>query len=154
MYRSKTDTRRDCLVGATLTQETNMSTTDPLILLIEKAGAIAGSEYKLAKAMGIPQQTLSGWKAGRRPCTPPDRARLAGFAREDAVQELVRATLAQTAGTLRGEQLMRVLGKQSRVTGAALHTVLLSMASLIYGTAILDIPRCILGKTSARYRLC
>ncbi len=121
-----------------------MSTNDSLVSLIAKAGAIAGSEYKLAKAMGVPQQTLSNWKAGSRTCTPPDRARLAGFAREDAVQELVRSTLEQTAGTLRGEQLARVLGKQLRATGAALHTVLLSLASLTFGTAMLDIPRCIL----------
>lgn len=127
-----------------------MSTKEPLILLIEKAGAIAGSEYKLAKAMGIPQQTLSGWKAGRRPCTPPDRARLAGFAREDAVQELVRSTLESTAGTLRGEQLMRVLGKQLHQTGGATVTALHSLASLIYGWNMLDIPRCIKSQISRR----
>lgn len=135
-----------------------MSNDDPLNLLIAKAGAIAGTEYKLAKAMGLPQQVLTDWKAGRRKCTPPDRARLAGFAREDAVQELVRATLDQTAGTLRGEQLMRVLGKASRATGGALHTVLLGMASLIYGMQWADIPLCIKGKTAARtnprYTIC
>ena len=121
-----------------------MSTNESLILLIGKAGAIAGSEYKLAKAMGVQQQVLSSWKAGTRNCTPPDRARLAGFAREDAAQELIRATLEQTAGTLRGEQLMRVLGKTLRATGAALHTVLLGVASLISGWSLIDIPRCIL----------
>lgn len=121
-----------------------MSNTQPLVLLIEKAGAIAGTEYKLAQAMGIPQRVLTDWKAGRRTCTPPDRARLAGFAREDAVQELIRSTLEATAGTLRGEQLMRVLGKQLRVTGGVIHTVLLGLASLTYGSQWIDIPRCIL----------
>lgn len=132
-----------------------MSNKDPLNLLIEKAGAIAGTEYKLAKAMGLPQQVLTDWKAGRRKCTPPDRARLAGFAREDAVQELVRATLDQTEGTLRGEQLRRILGKASRVTGEALHTVVLSIASLTYGITMLDIPRCIKSEIKrARFILC
>jgi transcriptional regulator with XRE-family HTH domain len=56
-----------------------MSTDQSLIVLIAKAGTIAGSEYKLAKAMGIPQQTLSNWKAGTRTRSPEDRARLAGF---------------------------------------------------------------------------
>lgn len=123
-----------------------MSNKDPLNLLIAKAGAIAGSEYKLAKAMGIPQQHISAWKRGIKTCTPPDRARLAGFAREDAVQELVRATLEATAGTLRGEQLMRVLGKASRVTGGATVTVLLGLISLTFGTAKLDVLRCIKSK--------
>ena len=99
--------------------------------LIESAGQRVGSEYKLAKALGVPQATVSSWKAGTRTCTPDDRARIAAFAGEDAVQELVRATLEKNAGTLRGEQLQRVLGKWSQATGAALATALLSLASLI-----------------------
>ena len=121
-----------------------MSSIESLNLLIAKAGAIAGSEYKLAKAMGVPQTHLSMWKSGAKTCTPPDRARLAGFAKEDAVQELVRATLEQTAGTLRGDQLRQVLGKLSKVTGGALHSVLLGVVSLTFGMSLLDIPRCIL----------
>ena len=79
-------------------------------ILIEKAGLICGSEYKLAKAMGIPPQHITNWKAGDRTCTPADRARLAGFAREDAVQELVRATIEASKG-IKQEQLKQVLGK-------------------------------------------
>lgn len=82
-----------------------------LAALIGKAAELAGSEAKLARAMGIPQSHVTNWKAGTRTCTPEDRARLAGFAREDALQELVRATLEKTAGTLRGEQLRQILGK-------------------------------------------
>lgn len=110
-----------------------MSNQEPLILLIEKAAAIAGSEYKLAKAMGIPQQHISNWKQGTRTCTPEDRARLAGFAREDAVQELIRATLEKTAGTLRGEQLYKLLGKSLQATGGASVSALLGLASLTSG---------------------
>ena len=101
-----------------------------------------GIEYKLAKAMGLPQRVLTDWKAGRRACTPSDRARLAGFAREDAVQELVRATIEQAKG-LKREQLVKVLGKLSLQTGEVLHTALLGVLSLICGSAFVDIPRCI-----------
>jgi DNA-binding transcriptional regulator YdaS (Cro superfamily) len=125
-----------------------MSINESLILLIAKAAAIAGSEYKLAQALDLPPQTITGWKAGRRTCVPADRARLAAMAQEDAVQELVRATIASTEGTLRGEQLATVLGKWLRATGEAKGSVWLGLTSLIYGTATsdanLDVLRCIL----------
>lgn len=119
-----------------------MSTDDRLILLIAKAAAIVGSEYKLAQELKLPPQTITGWKAGRRTCTPADRARIAGFAREDAVQELVRATIEAAKGTKR-EQLQKVLGKLSLQTGAALHSAVLTVASLAFGLALIDVPRCI-----------
>ena len=129
-----------------------MASNPNLIELIEKAGKEIGSEYKLAKALGMPQQNLSGWKSGKRTCTPEDRARLAGFAREDALQEFIRATLEKTAGTVRGEQLQRLLGKLPRQTGEVSVTVLLSLVSLALGAmkfdairlAALDVLRCIL----------
>jgi hypothetical protein len=111
--------------------------------LIEKAGKAVGSEYKLAKAMEVPQHHLSSWKAGTRTCTPADRARLAGFAQEDAIQELVRATIENAKGKKR-EQLMAVLGKLSHQTGGALHGVMLALTSLAFGATLLDVPRCIL----------
>ena len=114
-----------------------------LILLIEKAGSIAGSEYKLAQTLGLPQRVLTDWKAGRRTCTPGDRARLAGFAREDAQQELARATINAATGIKR-EQLQRLLGKLSHQTGEALLSAMLGIVSLISGLTMLDIPRCIL----------
>lgn len=110
--------------------------------LIERAANRTGSEYKLAKALGIAQQTLSNWKHGRRNCVPADRARIAGFAGEDALQELVRATLEDNAGTVKGEQLQRVLGKSSRQTGAVYVSAMLPLASLTYGTS--QLIRCIL----------
>ena len=120
-----------------------MSTDERLIFLIEKAASIVGSEYRLAKELGIPPQTITGWKAGRRTCTPGDKARLAGFANEDALQELARATIDAAKGTKR-EQLKRVLGKRLHQTGGALHSVAVSLASLIYGISLFDVPRCIL----------
>ena len=139
-----------------------MSTIDrenhDLITLIDKASELIGSEYKLAQALGIDQQTISGWKAGRRTCTPPDRARLAAMANEDAVQELVRATIKTTEGTLRGEQLKTVLGKWLHQTGAAAVLGLLGVTSLSYGmawsAANVDLLRCIKGRWNARYNLC
>lgn len=106
-----------------------MSTHENLCDLIQKASDAVGSDAKLARAMGIAQQNISLWKAGTRTCTPEDRARLAGFAKEDAVQELIRATLEKTEGTLRGEQLRQVLGKWLHQTGAATGGALLSLAS-------------------------
>lgn len=79
-----------------------MQALEKLIFLIEEAGLIAGSEYKLAKRMGIPQTMLTDWKAGRRACSPADRAILAGIAGQDAKDELVRATLEREEGTRRG----------------------------------------------------
>lgn len=119
-----------------------MSTDDRLNFLIEKAGSIVGSEYKLAKELGIDQQTISGWKAGRRTCTPADRARLAGFAKEDALQELVRATIDAAKGTKR-DQLIRVLGKRLRQTGEGLHSLAVGLVSLTFGMSLADLPRCI-----------
>lgn len=129
-----------------------MSIDPTLIALIAKASQAVGSDAKLARSMGIAQQNISLWKSGERTCTPEDRARLAGFAKEDALQELVRATLEKTAGTLRGEQLRQVLGKWLHQTGEASVGVLLSLASMTYGalslrdaaTSALDILRCIL----------
>jgi DNA-binding transcriptional regulator YdaS (Cro superfamily) len=129
-----------------------MQHDDALNRLIEKASEAAGSEAKLARAMGMPQQNISGWKSGIRTCTPEDRARLAAFAQEDALQELVRATLEKTAGTLRGEQLRQVLGKWLHQTGGATVGALLSLGSMTYGalslrdamTSALDVLRCIL----------
>lgn len=120
-----------------------MSNDPSLILLITKAASIVGSEYKLAKQLGIPAQHITNWKSGSRTCTPADRARIAGFAQEDAVQELVRATIEAAKGTKR-EQLQRVLGKLSHQTGAVLNFVMLGTISLTFGMMALDVPRCIL----------
>lgn len=103
-----------------------------LISLITKAGKTVGSEYKLAKLLGVSQQQINSWKTGIRSCSPEDQARIAAFANEDALQQLVRATLEKTAGTLRGDQLKQVLGKLLQATGGVVHTVVLGLVSLIF----------------------
>lgn len=121
-----------------------MSQNQSLILLIAKAGQIVGSEYRLAKELGINQQVISAWKAGTRTCTPADRARLAGFAGEDAVQELVRATIESASGTKK-EQLQALMGKWLHETGEALVSIGVAVTSLIFAANLADIPRCIEG---------
>lgn len=100
--------------------------------LIAKASERTGSRIKLAAALGVGTSTVYDWERGTKPCSPADRARLAGFAGEDAVQELVRATLETAKGDRRREQLQKVLGKLSQVTGVAISIVGLVLASLTF----------------------
>jgi transcriptional regulator with XRE-family HTH domain len=112
--------------------------------LIDKAAVRVGSVYRLASALGLASSTVYDWKAGRQNPSPADRARIAAFAGEDAVQELVRATIDHAKGDVRREQLVKVLGKLSRQTGAAIGTVLPVLASLSFGTLMADrFIRCI-----------
>jgi predicted transcriptional regulator len=99
--------------------------------LIEKAGQNVGSEYKLAKLLGVSTSTVSDWKCSRVPCSPGDRARLAGFAGEDAVQELVRGTIDSAKGQVRKEQLEKLLGKWLHQTGGAVVSGLLALVSAV-----------------------
>lgn len=112
--------------------------------LITRAGQKAGSEYKLAKMLGVDQQTVNSWKTGRQTCTAPDRARVAAVAGEDALQELVRATLEKYEGTKRGDQLRAILGKSLHQTGVATVTGLLGLLSAVCSMAgISHFIRCV-----------
>lgn len=62
-----------------------------LELLIAKAAAIAGSEYKLAQTLGVPQPNVSNWKSGQKACPVDLRAVMAQIAGEDPEQELIEA---------------------------------------------------------------
>lgn len=99
--------------------------------LVDRAALRVGNPHKLADEMGIASSTMYDWIAGRQKPSPADRARLAGFAGEDAVQELVRATLETAKGDRRREQLQQVLGKLSQATGAVLNIAGLGLASLV-----------------------
>lgn len=123
--------------------------------LIDKAAEKVGTRYKLAKLLGVTPSRIYDWEEERTVCSAADRARLAGMAGEDAVQELVRATLEKTAGTKRGEQLERLLGKWSHQTGAVVNSVLLSLVSLSFGLMNFDLLRCIKrSQTDRRYLFC
>jgi DNA-binding transcriptional regulator YdaS (Cro superfamily) len=65
-----------------------------LNILIERAASIVGSEYQLAKALGMQQPTISAWKSGKRACSPTDRAALADIAGADPVAEAIEGVLA------------------------------------------------------------
>jgi len=113
--------------------------------LIDKAAKKVGNRNKLAQLLAITRSQIYDWDKGTKRCSPADRARLADLAGEDGLQELVRATLEETAGTTRGEQLKSVLGKSSRQIGAALNTVVVGVISLTLGASLFDLPRCIKG---------
>lgn len=112
--------------------------------LIDKASEKIGNRAKVAKILRCAPSQIYDWYHGTKRCNAADRARLAALGGDDAVQELVRATLEETAGTPRGEQLKTILGKWSRQTGAVVHGVVLGLISAASGMMIFDVPRCIL----------
>jgi hypothetical protein len=97
-----------------------MKHLESLNVLIDKASAIAGSDYKLAQHLGVPRMTVSGWRHGRRTATPADQALMAHLAGLDPVQVLARATVEAYEGKPKGDALMKALGKASLAIGAAL----------------------------------
>ena len=90
-----------------------------LLDLIDRASNALGSEYKLAKTMGISTGNISDWKAGRKRCTPEDWALMAYLCGLDPEEALIRAVLEKHTGSKKGEALMSALGKGFRATGAA-----------------------------------
>lgn len=102
--------------------------------LIERAAAIAGSEYKVAKALGIPPQQVCDWKAGRRTCGPEDRALLADVAGVDPMPEIAEALLERVASTREGVKLQsRVLIDRgyTRVTNQHATTIPANQSGLL-----------------------
>jgi hypothetical protein len=100
-----------------------MKHLDSLNELIDQARSIAGSDYRLAKTLGVPPGHVSDWRHGRRTATPADQALMAHIAGLDAVQTLARATVQQYEGKAKGDALMKALGKASLATGAVLGSV-------------------------------
>lgn len=96
-----------------------MQHLEELNLLIDKAAAIAGSDYKLAKSLGVSRQAVSNWRHGHKVPSPAMRAIMANLAGLDAQTELARATVQSYEGTRVGDLLMRALGKASLATGVA-----------------------------------
>ena len=100
-----------------------MPKADELILLIDKASAVAGSDYKLAASLGVGRQTVSNWRHGQKPCPVEDQALLASIAGLDPAEFLVRAVVLKHQGTAKGDRLMKVLGKSSIAIGGVLSSV-------------------------------
>lgn len=59
--------------------------------MIQRAEIAAGGTSALARALGVPQQHVSDWKAQRRTCPPDMRARLARLCGLDPRAELAEA---------------------------------------------------------------
>lgn len=85
--------------------------------LIEKAAAIAGSEYQIAKTLAIPQSHVTEWKHGTRTCSAEDRALLADLAGVDPFPEIRDAMLERWAGKPKAEALAKVWARwgESRI---------------------------------------
>lgn len=97
-----------------------MTHLDSLNILIDKASAIAGSDYKLAQSLGVGRQVVSNWRHGRKTATPEDQVLLAGIAGLDVTPILARAIVEKHEGTAKGDRLMKVLGKALLATGGAI----------------------------------
>ncbi|MDH6594347.1 hypothetical protein M2165_004236 [Variovorax sp. TBS-050B] len=89
-----------------------------LNLLIDAASAIAGSDAKLALALGASRGNVSDWRKGTRPCPPEHQVLMAAIAGFDAQQVAARALVEKHEGTAMGDKLMRALGKPSLAIGA------------------------------------
>mgnify|MGYP001126476541 CR=1 FL=1 len=91
---------------------------EELNLLIDQAKAVAGSDYKVAQAIGVTRMKISNWRHGHAPCPPEQQALLAALAGLDPQQTAIRALVQRHEGTPMGDKLMRVLGKPSLAIGA------------------------------------
>lgn len=112
-----------------------MKPDDNLIFLMDKAKAIAGSDYKLAKLVATTPQKISDWRHGRQKCPPERMAVMAEIAGFDAVQTLLRATVENYEGTEFGDRLMRVLGKALLATGGVIASAGANAAAIYSLTA-------------------
>ena len=88
--------------------------------LMDRAKSIAGSDYALAKQLGVSRMKISNWRHGHAPCPVEDQALIASVAGLDPAEFLVRAVVLKHQGTAKGDRLMKVLGKSSLAIGAVL----------------------------------
>jgi DNA-binding transcriptional regulator YdaS (Cro superfamily) len=119
--------------------------------LIERAANNAGTAAALARELGVSTSKVYDWRDGRQPCTPADQARIAAWAGDDPVQQLVRATIEQAKGDTRREQLKKLLGKSLHRTGAGLGFAALAM-TIPYDRLIRCIERLNALRFVANYR--
>lgn len=80
-----------------------------LNLLIDKASTIAGSDYKLAQQLGVPRQSVSNWRYGRKTATPADQVLIADIAGLDPIDALANATIEMYADRKKGDDIKRAL---------------------------------------------
>jgi DNA-binding transcriptional regulator YdaS (Cro superfamily) len=82
-----------------------------LSALIEQAEKATGSTSALARALGVPNPVVFGWKAGTRTCTAEDRALIADIAGVDPFPEIAAALLERCAGKPKEAALRRALAR-------------------------------------------
>lgn len=88
--------------------------------LIDRASKVAGSDYKLAQAIGNTRQAISNWRHGFRPVPVEDVALMASIAGLEADKWALRALVMRHEGTEKGDRLLKALGKGLLATGGAL----------------------------------
>ena len=86
--------------------------------LIDDASAAAGSDYRLARALGTPRSVITEWRAGRRSVPAKLQALMADMIGLDGAQVALHAIIESEADPKRKEALLRVLGKVFRGAGA------------------------------------
>lgn len=80
-----------------------MNKPEYLDQLIDLASKAAGSDYKLAAALGVTRQNVSNWRHAKTSCPVADQALMAGIAGLDPVAWNARATAAAYEGTPKGK---------------------------------------------------
>ncbi len=103
--------------------------------LIDRAAAVAGSDYKLAQSMGVARQQISNWRHGHKPCPPEDWAIMASMAGLEADKWSLRALVMRHEGTEKGDRLLKALGKGLLATGAVLASSGASAAAIFSATS-------------------
>lgn len=99
--------------------------------LLDRAKEKTGTDANTAKALGVPFQTVSNWRHGRKTPQPEDFALVAALAGLDPEEALIRAVLEKHANKRKGEQLLSVLGNALLRTGAVATSLSFASAALV-----------------------
>lgn len=91
---------------------------EEIVSLCDAAKQRLGSDYKVSKALDIPQTILSDWRHGRRNPQPEDIGLLADLAGMDGATWVLRAVVEKHEGTAKGDRLMKAVGKAFLAIGA------------------------------------
>jgi hypothetical protein len=101
--------------------------------LIDKASAVAGSDYKLSQQLGVSRFKISNWRGGQAKCGIEYRALMASMAGLDVDAVIHDALLEKHANTPLGERLLSALG--NAVHGVAV-TMLFSVSAVFFGMGV------------------
>lgn len=105
--------------------------------LIEAASKKAGTEYKLAQAMGYSQQQINDWKNKRKPCPIEAQAIMADIAGFDAMETVAKGLLERSEGNRRYIALEQAVGKAFATIRAAGVANIGAKASWVFSAGLL-----------------